>query len=687
MITRREGLGIDAVHSVCEDREGRIWFAGGTAQPYLLDRGRVTAAITPPRNEGMEGVWSVLQAHDGAMWIGTYWGKAFRYQDGGPTVFGRPQGLLAGSVRAMLEDRQGRLWVGGFEGLSRIESGRVTHYGRQDGLTSEKVWALAEAAEGTLFIGTAGGGLNVLKDGRFTAFSRAQGLPDDHIRSLLPDASGALWIGTRAGGLSRYQDGRCFNFAVRGGLPARSIGPMLEDDAGCLWMISSAGILRVSRRELEDFARGVRADVRFASFDRTDGLATIDASGIQPACLKASDGKLWFGTAKGAAWVTPSDLRTNPLPPSVLIEEVRVDDQLVASDASPQLPPVASSLTLAPRQQRVEFRFTALSFRAPTKVQFRYRLEGLEHDWVDGGSARSVAYLRPPPGRYQFQVTASNSDGVWNETGASLTLQVLPPWWQTWWFRSGVGLVAAGAVFGFYEWRIWLLHRRRAMQQEFSRRLIASQEEERKRIASELHDSLGQNLLVIKNLAALGGRAGENETAKTDKLATISTLASQAIGEVRGIARALRPFELDRLGLTKALTWLVKPASESSGIQFELALAEVDGLFPPESEINLYRVVQEAVANILKHSRATVVRLQLTREGPQVRLLIQDNGCGFQPVAAPTPAAGMGLTDMAERVRIMGGQFAIESAPGAGTQLRVLLPLPSPADQPTRGTE
>ena len=130
------------------------------------------------------------------------------------------------------------------------------------------------------------------------------------------------------------------------------------------------------------------------------------------------------------------------------------------------------------------------------------------------------------------------------------------------------------------------------MQHEFSRRLIASQENERQRIAGELHDGLGQNLLVIKNLAALGVRSAQNDPAKSEQFTAISHLASQAVGEVRQIAHALRPFELDRLGLTKALTWMVKPVAESSNIRFRVEIDEVDGLFPPEFEINLYRVVQ-----------------------------------------------------------------------------------------------
>lgn len=175
-------------------------------------------------------------------------------------------------------------------------------------------------------------------------------------------------------------------------------------------------------------------------------------------------------------------------------------------------------------------------------------------------------------------------------------------------------------------------------------------------------------------MAALGVRSAPDDPARAEKLTVISSLASRAIGEVRQMSRALRPVELDRLGLTKALTWLIKPAGDASNIRFDAEVDELDGLFPPEFEINLYRVVQECLANILKHSQATTARVQIQREPSHVRVTIQDNGRGF----VPPPARGMGLTGMAERVRILGGEWAVESAPGAGTLVRLLIPLPGP---------
>ena len=706
MITRREGLGIDAVHSVCQDRQGRIWFAGGTTRPYLLDRGAVSVAIPPPQSDVLDGVWAVLPTRDGAMWIGTYGGKVFQSQDGVLTRYGKGEGMLAGSVRALLEDRQGTLWVGGFDGLSRIDRERVTHYSRRDGLSSERVWALVEDSKACLYVGTSGAGLNRFQDGRFTAYTHEQGLPDDVIQALYVDAEDVLWIGTHGGGLSRFRAGRFFNYRVKSGLPARSVGPMLEDDEGRLWMATDLGIVRVSRHELNEFAEGRRRPVNYLAFDRSDGLATVEVGGIQPACLKARDGKLWFGTAKGAAFLDPKELRVNSRPPPVVIHEVRIDDEVVeerrsgvrgqeSEDRGQRTEdrgqkseegqsairnPQSAIVTVLPHQSRVEFRFTGLSFTAPAKVRFRYRMEGFDADWVDCGTARSASYARLPAGRYRFRVTACNNDGVWNEAGAALGVMVLAPWYRTWWAYSVGGFLAAGLVVCFCEARLPRLRRARALQADFSRRLIDSQEADHKRMAKELHDGLGQNLILIKNRAELGLQRLNSPVLLAEQLREVSDAAAAALDEVRATARTLHPYELDRLGLTQAIEAMAQRVGETSPTKFLTDLDNVDGLFPPDTQINLYRILQEGVNNVLKHARAAEVILEIKRDADGVRATLLDDGCGFDPAAlSANRPSGLGLQGMTERAGFIGGKLRLQSAPGRGTRLEVTIPLPSSA--------
>jgi len=699
MITRRQGLGISAVHSVCEDPDGRVWFGGGTTKPYWLDQGKVSVAIESPVSDPLKGVFAVLAARDGAMWIGTYGQAVFRYQEGRLARFAAEEGMLAGPVRAMIEDRQGGIWVGGFAGLCRIRDGRVTDYSQADGFSGQRVWALAEDSAGTLYVGTSGGGLYVLREGKFTRYTRRDGLPDDYVRALYVDAQDTLWIGTRRGGLSRFREGRFVNYAVKGGVSASRIGPILEDDAGWFWLGSDLGILRVSGHDLEAFARDGRRPVNYVTFNGRDGLATTECSSIQPGALKTRAGTLWFGTSKGAAFVDPRQLRVDLVPPPVVIEEVLVDDVVVgapnvaggqpsgaAEAASPLLPRCPSRLTLRPRQHRLEVRFSGLEFTAAEKVRFRYLMEGLDDHWVDGGASRSAHYTRLPPGEYRFRVTACNSSGVWNQTGAALGVVVLPAYYQTWWFRALVVLGVGGLVLGWYERRLHHSRRARVLQETFSRRLLESQEQERARIAAGLHDSLGQSVLLIKNRAALGLEGAANLAGTTEQLDAISRLAGRAIEEIREIAYDLRPYQLDRLGLTRALEAVVRRVTPSCPIQFEVAIDDVNGLFAPVAEINLFRILQEAVNNVVKHSRATRAEVRVARGAQSVRIEVTDNGQGFDLAAvdaAGGASRGMGMSTMAERVQMLGGTLRYESAPGQGTRLGLTVPIPPRVNGPS----
>lgn len=708
MTTRHEGLGIDAVHSVAEDPQGRIWFAGGTATPYWLERGKISAAFDSGQSSGVEGVWAVLAARDGAMWIGTYYKSVFRYQDTVLTRYGPAEGMRAGSVRALFEDGAGAIWVGGFDGLSRIENGQVTHYSPREGLSCPRVWALAEGEPGRLYVGTDGGGLNVFEEGRFTVYSRPDGLPDNSIRALYMDAEGVLWIGTHAGGLSRFANGRFFNYQMQGGLPARKVGPMVEDDQGSLWMVTNLGILRVSRRELDEFAAGARRSVSFVTCDRSDGLATTEVGGVQPACLKARDGTLWFGTIKGAAFVDPAAVRSSPPPPPVLIEEVQIDGKPVRSDAARRsrsmgVPPVTENhgqdaratmpsrahderpITLLPHQRRLEFRVTGLSFTAPAKVQFRYQMGGFDPDWVDGGTARTVSYTRLPPGRYRFRVTARNSAGPWNQTVASRVVIVLAPWYRTWWAIGSAILSGAGLLAWFYQRRLHRLQRAQALQEGFSRQLIASQEAERRRLAGELHDGLGQDLLLIKNHAVLALDVRDGGPAVKDQIEEISIAASRAIDAARTMAHALGPYELEQLGLAGALGSMIDRIADATGLAFHCQFDHSTDALSADRQIALYRILQESLNNVVKHARAKEVFLEIQRSADHLEVRLQDDGCGFEIDAAgrARTTGGHGLPGIYERAHLAGGRARIQSAPGRGTVLTLEFPLGGQAEPHT----
>jgi signal transduction histidine kinase len=516
------------------------------------------------------------------------------------------------------------------------------------------------------------------------------------VRALYEDAEGVLWIGTYDGGLGRLKDGTFARFTVKEGLFNNGVFQILEDDHSNLWMSSNRGIHRANRKELNEFAEGRRRTFTAVSYGRSDGMRNIECNGGRwPGGIKAHDGKLWFPTQDGVAVINPEAVVSNPTPPPVVIESLLLEREPIPVDTAVRIPPGKSNL---------EIQYTALSFINSDRLQFKYRMTGVDKDWVEAGTRRTAYYSHVPPGKYTFAVLAANSDGLWNENGASLVLTTLPTFYQTLWFR-GLALVAGcGAVLGFFRRRIARLEAERSTQHQFSRRLIESQDAERKRIAAELHDSLGQELLVIKNRALLGlqqesppesrdgvsdsaGQPLDNARTQNEQLREISQLTSAALQAVRDIAYNLRPYQLDQFGLTEGIEAIIRKIGSASGIHFELAVDPIDGVFSATDESHLFRIMQEATNNVAKHSGATKATVRVQREPRLLRVLIQDNGRGFPlerdgdandlpRVASPEQKQGFGFSGMAERVRILGGTMRAKSAVGQGTELEFTLPIP-----------
>jgi signal transduction histidine kinase/streptogramin lyase len=663
--TKEQGLIDRDDYAIYEDTSGGVWIgAWHSGLSRFLD-GRFTNYTMA---EGLPNdlVTAVFEDREGRLWAGTHGGLVIL--DHGR--FHRPSGPILPNdavVQAICQDRQGVIWFGTRLGLARYENGVTRFLITQDGLAADDTHVLIEGANGDLWVGGYGG-LTRIRNGQFTRWTEKDGLPSSNIWSLYEDSDGVLWIGTFDGGLSRLQNGRFTNYSVKDGLFDDGVFRILEDSLGYLWISCDHGIYRVSKHDLNAFASGELRTIASVAYGKIDGMLTIQCNGgVWPSGTRTRDGKLWFPTQDGVAVIDPRSVAHDPLPPSVKIESTVIDNVTA---------PAGNLLRIPPGKANIEIDYTALSFINAAQTHYKYRLEGLDPDWVDADSRRSAYYSHLPPGKYQFHVIAANSDGVWNNTGQILPITVLAPFYETWWFEMLMAFAAAGLVAVAWKYRVGQLQHAQAMQQAFSRQLIASQEAERKRIAAEMHDSLGQRLVVIKNLALFLLRSRENGQpgdSDVETIAEISEEASSAIEETREISYNLRPFQLDRLGLTKAVGAMIRTAETASGIHFTPSLDNIDDFFPEELRINFYRIVQESVANIMKHAQASEVKITVKRATDSVTLTIEDNGRGFGPEARVTQPSrsGFGLTGMAERARLLGGEFKVRSAPGRGTTVLV----------------
>ncbi len=337
------------------------------------------------------------------------------------------------------------------------------------------------------------------------------------------------------------------------------------------------------------------------------------SGGGHPSGWRDREGRLWFSTIKGVAVIDPAGARTNAQPPPAVVEQVRVDGEPVNM--------FGRQAELAPGKTRFDFHYAGLSFVAPEKVRYKYRLTGFDKDWVDGGARRVAYYTNLGPGDYRFEVLACNNDGVWSRAPASFAFTLKPHFYRTPWFYALV--VAALALVAA---QVYLL-RVRQMKARFAAVL-----QERNRIAREIHDNLAQEILGVSVQLELVARLMPRSTdaAKTH-LDRARALVRSSIAEARRYVWDLRSQSLDDRDLATALAEMTRRLTAESGVQTQFQVSGTFRPLTPQVENNLLRIGQEAVNNAVRHARAQLITVNLSFDDARVRLSVRDDGRGFDP--------------------------------------------------------
>ena len=694
-------LSVNQVLSITEDKTGTVWI--GTYGGGLNRFDRQTQTFThyrhdpeDPRSLGDDNVSNILEDRQGNLWIATTDGnKPFSRLDPGTGTFesyseGVYEKLGEHGIFTIYEDKEGVLWLGTMEGVKSLDrkTGKITHFTHDppDGLSAPWVKTIIEDHQGNLWMGT-DKGLNKLdrKTGRFTQYKHDsnddQSITSDEIKCIFQDSQKNLWIGTKGIGLCRfdYATESFEDFTQKRGLPDYTVYSILEDNSGNLWLGTDKG--------LSCFAPTRQS---FTNYNASDGLQSnqFAISYEIGAHAKGRDGTLYFGGINGFNAFDPAKIQPNPYVPPVVITQFKLFDKLVPGNHE------AKTMSFSHRENFFSFEFAALNFMNAEKNQYSYRLQNFDYDWIDSGTRRYASYTNLDPGRYVFQVKGSNNDGLWNEQGASMTIIIHPPWWDTWWAYTLYGLLALGTLWTirYYEIKRVKLRQRTAYLTELDNtktRFFAN-------ISHEFRTPLTLILGPLKDMY--------EGTFRGDRKAVFGVMIRNGQRLLNLINQLLdiSKLEAGKMQLQVMETDLVILLRHIASAYESLAIdKKIKYFFYPEmQELMVYadpekieKIVHNLLSNAFKFTpaRGEVILYLKTQENRWALISVKDTGSGiptekldkvfdrfYQVDSSQTrthEGSGLGMALAKELAELHHGHITVESKEGKGTTFTVWLPL------------
>ncbi len=651
-----QGLPAGGVGAIHVDTAQRIWIAPTGGGLYLLHDGTIERISVDGLDDDV--VYSITGA-GAEVWVGRQRGGLTRLRaaSGGSFTadsFTQADGLAQNSVYAVHETRDGAVWAGTLSGgVSRFNNGVFSTFGTSQGLASNTVASILQSADGTVWFGTPNG-ISTLSHGAWRSYATSNGLPSNDINVLFEDSAGTVWAGT-AGGAATFT-GAGFHTPTK--MPAGLRGSILglaEDKTGALWIETVDRVFRV--RRAADVSTPSEFEAR--EYGIADGLMTLEGVKRHRSLVADARGRIWLARTGGLAMTDPARADASVMPALSHVEALSADGTAVDL-LGPRRVPAG--------RRRITITYAGLSLAVPERVMFQYRLDGFDTDWSRPVAEREAVYTNLPPRPYVFRVKASNGDGRWTSTEASVRFEIEPSVWQTGWFQVSAAVICALGGWGLFRFRVF--HVSRNLNRQFEAQLA-----ERTRIAQELHDTLLQGFISASmQLHVAAGRLPSDSQVRP-AIARVLELMGRVIDEGRVAVRGLRSSSTAAQDLGDAFAGIREELAEAGHIDYRVTIEGAVRPLHPMVRDEVYRIGREALLNAFRHARARTVDLELDYAPNRLRLHVRDDGAGIDPQVASSGTDGhWGIAGMRERAEKIGARFTIRSRHGAGTEIELTVP-------------
>lgn len=729
-----QGLADNIIRSVIQDSKGKFWF-GTNSQGVSNFDGKHFTTFSKAQGLNHNRVHRILEDKKNNLWFCTNGGVS-RFDGKSIMTLTTTQGLTDNHVRCIIEDKKGNLWFGTEKGLSKYDDKTFSNFTTAQGLPSNNIRDMIEDEAGNLWIGTHEAGLSYYDGKSFLNFNTNQGLVHDYIFNLTKDSKGNLWICTGNGGISilrkeiieklvnrhEFKPGEKIfeSFTTNEGLADNVVYDLVEDKKGNIIIGTNLG-LTVIKNGLHPRKLIQKENIEYYHWKNGYPVKDVNTQSM----FVDDQGIIWAGTGDKLIRFDYDAIHKNPAPPELRIQKLQVNNENISwynllakkyiqrddnadsilnkhlqsairleekilygkalnglerdsvknkfgdlqfDDVTPFYP-LPINLNLPFKNNNLSFEFTAIEPARPYLVRYQYMLEGYDKDWAPITSNSSAHFGNIREGNYTFKVKAMSPDGVWS-LPASYSFKVLAPWYRSWWAYCIYAITASLLVYSIYKRKIRQIEKKQSNQLNT---IIATQEEERKRISRDLHDDVGTKLSALKLfLSSLKNSVEKKQYQQANQLADNSeNLINQTIKDVRDMLLNLSPGILEEFGFTTAIESLVNKINQTNTIHFDLSVFGMKENLKTEYQLALYRITQELINNVLKHSNAKRVSLQIGYRDEKIIIMIEDDGKGFD---LNQHKDGYGLKNLQARTKLLNGIMNIDTQPGRGTSISIEVP-------------